>query len=89
METLRGPFEWFLRTRYCLKLLDVEASESRGYWTIKKQCDSSCRSPLHGTLFNEGPVSHTIYYQDAEARDARGRFLSPYQTWYAARAGLL
>jgi hypothetical protein len=63
---------------------DLEVTEVPGYWRIKTACGGRghCASPLHGCLFNEGPVRHTIHFTDP-SRDRSGRFASPYRTWRA------
>lgn len=66
---------------------DLEPTDTPGYWRILQPCGGRpvCHNALHGTLFNEGPVQHTISYFDPQ-RDQRGRFTSPYRTWQEARA---
>lgn len=94
-----GPLERlenYLRRYHKLTLDDVEITESKGYWQIKKPCNGSsrfssspdrCRHPIHGTMFNEGPTHHTVQYLDPDGRDSRGRWVSQYRTWRAIRSG--
>jgi len=68
---------------------DLEITDTKGYWRIKKPCGGlkgGCRNQIHTTLFNEGPIQHTISYFD-NTRDSNGRFTSPYKTWNALRLG--
>jgi hypothetical protein len=73
-----------LRTYYPkLTIDDLEITDSKGYWKIKKPCggkSGGCTNMIHTTLFNEGPMQHTISYHDSwKGRD--GRFKSQYETW--------
>lgn len=72
----------YLALYHHLTLDDVEPTETRGYWRIRKACGSragGCHHPLHGTLFNETECHHTASYLDS--RRNRARFASPYRTW--------
>ncbi len=66
-----------------LTIDDLEISDVKGYWRIKKLCGGKaggCTNMIHTCLFNEGPVQHTISYQDSwKGRD--GRIKSVYETW--------
>lgn len=80
------PFESHLLHGFGITPADVEPTETPGYWRRKIPCKGApeCREPLHSTLFNSGPVHHTISFYD-DARDAQGRWSSPFATWHAAR----
>ena len=75
----------YLHTHYPAVLYeDLEISETPGYWTIRTPCSpGGCHSPLHGYLFNDGPVHHTVSYAEWGARGERGRWVSPYRVWRA------
>lgn len=79
----------YLQTYYNLSPEDVRPTGVRGYWEIIEPCGGQgvCRHPLHQTMFNDGPVRHTIEYRDP-SRDSCGRFCSPFQTWKKEVAGL-
>jgi hypothetical protein len=91
-RVLQERFAWFLQSRYRLSPADVEVvPEARGYWRRREPCGGRgvCREPSHSFMFYEGGTKHTIRYVDEVARDARGRFLSPYLTWCLAVEGSL
>ena len=58
--------EWFLRHRYHCKIIDIEITETPGYWQMKKPCQGKghCKHPIHQTLFNESGMQHSIKYID-------------------------
>lgn len=74
--------EFFLKLRYGLSVADIEITETPGYWRVKTPCDGrgKCNHPLHGVMFNEGGLSHTVRYLDS-GRNRHGQFESPYKTW--------
>jgi hypothetical protein len=79
-------FVFHLKLHYNLTPEEVEPGKSPGYWFIKEYCGGAghCRNPIHGTLFNHGPMRHTVSYRD-EPRDRKtGRWASPYRTWKEA-----
>lgn len=79
-------FAEYLWRNYRLEPSDVVPTDSPGYWRKLEPCGGlagGCPSPLHQTVFNEGPTFHTIHFYDDD-RDADGRFASPYRTWQAA-----
>lgn len=81
----------YLRWYHDADMSDFTPIESPGYWQRKEPCGcrGKCSSvAYHGCWGFEGPTHHTIHYQDPDYRDARGRFLSPYRTWRAARETL-
>ena len=53
---------------------------SPGYWEDRIPCHGECR------MGHRAPLHHTIYYEDPRRDRATGRWLSPYETWRAARA---
>ena len=84
-------FEAHLRTYHGYSLDEVEPTPSRGYWVVKAGCPGGqqCKHAFRiagGTC--RGDVRLTVYFQDPDYRDARGRFLSPYRTWRAEREKL-
>ena len=74
--------ERHLRTYHSLTLEDVEITDTKGYWKIKKLCDETCHHPIHTCLGNEGRMHHGIYCVRYERND-KGQFKSPYQIWKA------
>lgn len=88
IEDARRKLDSHLRLYYGIGLDDVEITDTRGYWQMKKPCGGfgKCSSPLHSFMFNEDPICHTVsfiepmrYYGDG------GRFQSPYRTWKILR----
>ena len=81
-------FKEFLALHHGTVPEDYEPTETPGYWRQKKPCGGLgiCRHPIHGCLGNEGPVHHTVFFQD-RFRD-RGRFapiLVRFRSWHEAR----
>ncbi len=72
-----------------LTLADVDIIMNHsGYWRKKETCggqSGGCRNPLHGCLFNEMGIQHTVTFNDSPWRDERGRFTSQYATWRILR----
>lgn len=71
--------EQYLRTNYSIGIDDVEITETKGYWRLKKHCDDSCHHPIHGCLGNEGRIRHTISF--TPSRREKGKFVSCYEVW--------
>lgn len=73
------------RLRYGVQSLDeVRSTKVPGYWERVAPCGGlrgGCREPVHGFLFNEGPIRHTMNYFDLP-RDERGRWASRTRTWH-------
>jgi hypothetical protein len=70
------------------KLEDFVPTRVKGYWQRKTPCGGArggCREPLHGCLFNEGPICHSVSYRDP-TRTPDGRWVSPFRTWRQAVA---
>jgi hypothetical protein len=61
-------FADFLQMHHNASPEDFEPTETPGYWRRKKPCDSSCREPIHGYLFNEGGIRHTVYKESLHQR---------------------
>lgn len=80
-------FALHLRLHYRLRPADVEPTNVPGYWQKVEACGPGCRNELHSVVGCAGPVRHTVYYADP-GRDFAGRFISPYRTWRAQRAGI-
>jgi hypothetical protein len=83
-EEARKNLEFYLRVHFPkLTVDDLEITDTKGYWRIKKPCGGrvgGCTNMIHTTLFNEGPIQHTISYYDSwKSKD--GRFKSIYETW--------
>ena len=76
------------RIAYGIQSLEEgEITTTRGYWRHKHPCDRrTCHAPLHGTLFNEGPLHHPLYFAVFGRFDASGHFLRPFRTWETLRA---
>lgn len=74
----------YLRTHHSVGVDDVEITETRGYWRLKKPCDESCRSPIHGCIGNSGRIQHTLSF--TPHRREKGRFVSKYEVWDAIRS---
>ena len=72
--------ERHLRTYHSLTLEDVEITDTKGYWKIKKLCDETCHHPIHTCLGCEGRSHHTISYA-LHGRNEKGQFESPYEVW--------
>lgn len=80
-----AEFAEHLRLYYRLRPEEVEPTSSPGYWQRLEPCAGrgGCRSELHSTVGNEGPVRHTVSYFDPDREG--GRFASPYRTWRLLR----
>ena len=90
-ETLDERFAWWLDLYHRLKPEDVEPAETEGYWQIRRACGGlagGCRHLLHGFMFNEGSMHHTVCYTDSR-RAKNGRWSSPYITWREHRARMM
>lgn len=74
------------QSRYRTTLADVDITDTPGYWKRREPCGGrgACREPIHGTLFNEGGIRHTLSYFDP-VRDEYGRFRSTTRTWSVLR----
>lgn len=86
IEKAKERLSNFLKWNFHLALDDIEITDEPGYWREKEACaglKGGCRNPLHGYLFNEGPIYHTIQYLDPGR--VNGRFSSPYITWKILR----
>ncbi len=84
VEQANKMLSFYLRHHYSLTLDDVEIADTRGYWVIKKPCDSNCHHPIHSTLFNSGRSRHTISFQPG-GRNSKGQFMSRYRVWDAIK----
>jgi hypothetical protein len=84
IDEARNNLSRYLRIYFPkLTIDDLEISDSRGYWYIKKPCggrEGGCTNMIHTTLFNEGSMQHTISYTD-DFRGRNGKFKSIYETW--------
>ena len=69
-----------LKIYHSLTLDEVEISDAKGYWRIKKLCDIDCHHPIHMCLGNEDRMHHTIYYIQHHRND-KGQFISPHRVW--------
>lgn len=81
----------YLRWYHKADVADFIPVETPGYWQRKDLCGGrgKCSSvAYHGCWGFEGPTYHTVRFHDADCRDERGRFVSPYRTWQAAREEL-
>jgi len=66
-----SAFDLYLHTRHRCSRADVEPTDTPGYWRHKAACGGKkggCREPIHQTLFNDGPVQHTIQFLDKTER---------------------
>lgn len=81
LDDAKYKLEFFLKVNYNLSLNDIDISDVKGYWRIKKPCDNTCKHPIHSCLGNKGSTNHTIYFAEGGARDSNGHFLSPYRVW--------
>jgi len=78
-------FADFLQMHHNASPEDYEPTETPGYWRTKKPCDSSCREPIHGYLFNEGGIRHTVYFEDCQR--VKGKFAPKeerFKSWLSA-----
>lgn len=70
------------RQRYRSSISEFAISDVPGYWRHLVPCGGAsggCREPVHGCVFSEGPIYHTVSYFDVPR--IRGRFASPTRTW--------
>lgn len=84
---MTDEFRRYLWLHYKLTPEDVVPSDSPGYWRMLEPCGGlagGCKSPLHQTVFNEGPIFHTIHFYDDNRDPDTGRYVSPHRTWLAA-----
>lgn len=79
--------EQHLRTYYSIEIDDVEITETKGYWTLKRLCDDSYNHPIHGYLGNEGRIRHTVSF--TPLRREKGKFVSRYEVWNTIKNHLL
>lgn len=88
-RTMGSRFAEFLKTFYGVLPEDLRPTEVPGYWELRKPCGGrvgGCREPIHAFLFNEGPIRHTIRFEDCQR--INGRFASEkerFRTWIEAR----
>lgn len=82
IEAVRAHINDYFQTMYRCTLDDVVITSTPSYWEKQVPCGGQgfCRHPLHGFLFNEGPIRHTVSYFDRR-RDKQGRFVSPTHSW--------
>lgn len=69
-----------LRLYHSLSLNDVEITDTKGYWRIKKLCGINCHHPIHLCLGCRDRMHHTIYFTQHHRND-KGQFRSPYRVW--------
>jgi hypothetical protein len=84
IQEARHRLSSHLRTYYGYDIDDVEITDTKGYWVLKKLCGGRghCQSPLHMFLFNEAPTCHTVsFIEPMRFYGDGGRFHSPYRTW--------
>lgn len=74
-----------LRIYHSLTLDDVEITDVKGYWRLKKLCDETCHHPLHTFLGNEERIHHTISCTEHGVRNEKGQMVSPHRVWNALR----
>jgi hypothetical protein len=62
---------------------DVDILDTPGYWRRKQPCGGvgKCYCQIHGFMFNEAPMRHTVTYFDKPYDYQTHRFTSPYATW--------
>lgn len=76
---------WLKSTHPTVPYEDLERSDVPGYWDRKTPCNGggNCGNCIHRTMFNNGPIHHTISYHD-DGRDESGKWASNTRTWVAA-----
>lgn len=87
---VRARVDRYLWWHYRVHLSDVTPATVPGYWDKKVACvPSECHAPIHGFMFNEGPIRHTVTYFDEEPPPGwpKGRFFSPTWSWKLITAG--
>jgi hypothetical protein len=72
----------YMRLYYRKSLTEMTITETPGYWKSKTPCGGAgnCHCPIHGFLFNEGPIFHTYYFSE-HGRDNKGRWRKPFLAW--------
>jgi len=68
----------YLKFYHNKTLDDVEISNCKGYWDIKKIYNGECR------MGHTHPMNHTIRFGEG-GRDERGRFKKGCETWYVLK----
>lgn len=78
-------FEAHLFWKHNLTPDAVELADTEGYWTVKGGCPGGdkCKHAWRPVLGACEPGTRiTIRYAEWGARDAKGRFVSPYREWH-------
>lgn len=65
---------WYLKLHHNKTLDDVEITETRGYWKVKKICNGECR------MGHTHPMNHNIKFYEG-GRDEKGRFKKTCESW--------
>lgn len=63
-----------------LTLDEIEITDTKGYWRIKKLCGIDCHHPIHLCLGCRDRMHHTVYFTQHHRND-KGQFRSPYRVW--------
>lgn len=80
-EKAKNMLARHLRIYHSLTLHDVEITDVKGYWRLKKLCDENCCHPIHTFLGNKDRIHHTISCTEHGVRNEKGQFVSPHRIW--------
>lgn len=80
VEEANKALEIHLKIYYSMTLDDVEITDVKGYWHMKKLCDENCHHPIHTCLGCKGRMHHSIHFVQ-HYRNDKGQFRSPYLVW--------
>ena len=80
VEEAEKFLESYLKLYHSLTPDEVEITDIKGYWRIKKLCDTDCHHPIHLCLGCKDRMHHTIYFTQHHRND-KGQFKSPHIVW--------